>query len=122
MLSDRIHSHGKGFVTVCSKVTSQLLRIDLRRLNPKTVSPVEIFSKLSRKFSTSTPTIQTALCSALPILTTWETTEFLEGSQVNDSIRFMMSLPEEMMVHALQGLGELAGVVLDRRVGHLASN
>ena len=94
--------------------TPMLLRVDLQLEYPKTCNAVQVFATLSETFPKSSPEAQIALCGALPILMTWDTPAFVAGTQVQQTVDFMLSLPEEQRSHALLGLSQLASVVLDR--------
>jgi hypothetical protein len=86
----------------------------LRQQYPETCDALRIFEILSAKFSECNTASQKAMCTALPVLTTWETTDFVAGTQVTDIVDFMMGLDETMIVGAFDGLGQTASVILDR--------
>ena len=98
---------------------TQFLRLDLRQQYPETCNAMMIFDTLASTFDKCGPEAHEALCAALPILATWETTAFVAGHQIADSVEFMLGLNGGMRTKALEGLGQLASVVLDRSVGRL---
>lgn len=60
--------------------------------------------------------MQNALCSALPILTTWETGLFCKGRELTKAVDFMLSLQGPSEIYGMDGLGNIATVVLDKSV------
>jgi hypothetical protein len=57
-----------------------------------------------------------ALCGALPVLATWDTQGFVDSHRVKSTVDFMLGLPAALRTSSLDGLGQLASVVLDRQV------
>ncbi|WWC86456.1 uncharacterized protein L201_001333 [Kwoniella dendrophila CBS 6074] len=111
--------------------TPMLLRNDLRTRYPTTCSPKPIYNLLLPLSSKISSSAQISLCSALPILATWDTMNFVQTDLMNRTITFMLGLTqnqddEGVRVAALYGLGQVAGVVLHRfepflnQVGHTA--
>ncbi|KAL0241969.1 hypothetical protein I308_106143 [Cryptococcus tetragattii IND107] len=131
------------------------LRMDLAHRYPTTIRSLPIFTlllplSLSPHLS---PQCQAALCLGLPVLATWDTSEFVESSEFERTVRFMSGMAlmgvdrgkgsngiqvngkmgkakeetaEGLGVEAMNGLGQLASIVLDRfepflqDVGHIA--
>lgn len=87
----------------------QLLRNDLRKHYPGTCDASQILESLLGH-----PNKSTSL--ALPILTTWETSKFCAEGSVDRIIRFMLTLDP---IDSLDGLGQLACVVLEQFAPHL---
>jgi hypothetical protein len=92
----------------------QKLRMDLRYRYPQTCNATVIFDLLQSTFARCSAPAQQALCGALPILATWDTQSFVESHRVQHSVDFMLGLPLGLRQHAMDGLGQLASVVLDR--------
>ncbi|CAD6575349.1 MAG: hypothetical protein TREMPRED_001360 [Tremellales sp. Tagirdzhanova-0007] len=113
-LCETMHTQMEGLDWVCFIIqhTPMMLRLDLRAQCPDTCNPVVVFATLHSAFPLCTAEAQIALCGALPILTTWDTSAFCCGSQVERAVLFMLALPEEIKTHAMDGLGQLASVVL----------
>ncbi|KIR78890.1 hypothetical protein I306_04100 [Cryptococcus gattii EJB2] len=113
------------------------LRMDLAHRYPSTIRSLPIFTlllplSLSPSLHLS-PQCQAALCLGLPVLATWDTSEFVESSEFERTVRFMSSMAliyvdraKRLGVEAMNGLGQLASIVLDRfepflqDVGHIA--
>lgn len=55
-----------------------------------------------------------ALCGALPVLATWDTQRFVDSDRVKITVDFMLGLPVGLRTSSMDGLGQLASVVLDR--------
>lgn len=129
--------------------------MDLAHGYPTTIRSLPIFTlllplSLSPHLS---PQCQAALCLGLPVLATWDTSEFVESSEFERTVRFMSGMAlmgvdrgkgsngiqvngkmgkakeetaEGLGVEAMNGLGQLASIVLDRfepflqDVGHIA--
>ncbi|WVW82548.1 hypothetical protein I302_104559 [Kwoniella bestiolae CBS 10118] len=98
--------------------TPMLLRNDLRLRYPTTCSSKSIYNLLLPLSSRVSPSTQISLCAALPILATWDTMTFTETHLMDETIRFMLDLTastgEGLRRAALQGLGQVAGIVLHR--------
>lgn len=128
--------------------------MDLAHRYPTTIRSLPIFTlllPLSLSPDLSSP-CQAALCLGLPVLATWDTSEFVESSEFERTVRFMSGMAlmgvdpskgsngiqmngkqegeeettEGLGVEAINGLGQLASIVLDRfepflqDVGHIA--
>ncbi|WVF70243.1 hypothetical protein IAT40_005032 [Kwoniella sp. CBS 6097] len=108
----------EGVIWCCFIIehTPMLLRNDLRTRYPTTCASSSMFNLLFPLSSHLPPHAQAALCTALPILATWETTRFVRSGLLEDTIDFMLSLVHDARLTAasLQGLGQVAGVVLHR--------
>ncbi|WVQ82472.1 hypothetical protein IAT38_004601 [Cryptococcus sp. DSM 104549] len=106
----------QGVIWTCFMIehTPMLLRNDLRRRYPHTLTPLPIFNILLPLAPYCSPEAQVALCSALPLLATWETSTLVEDEVFEGTVQFMMRLPNELRAGAMNGLGQLASVVLDR--------
>jgi hypothetical protein len=96
----------------------QALRSAVRKKYPKTCGAQRIFAALSANFPTRDEGVQAAICGALPVLATWETSAFCDGPEVRRSIHFLLNRPQSLQARAMDGLGNLATVVLDRCVGY----
>ncbi|WWC66185.1 uncharacterized protein I206_100086 [Kwoniella pini CBS 10737] len=98
--------------------TPMSLRNDLRVRYPTTCSSKSIYKSLLPLVSRVSSSAQIALCAALPILATWDVMTFGESYLMSDTINFMLGLtdsPEQgLRVASLQGLGQVASVVLHR--------
>ncbi|KAK8866140.1 hypothetical protein IAR55_001291 [Kwoniella newhampshirensis] len=105
-----------GVIWTCFIIehTPLQLRNDLRARYPSTASPLPIFSLLLPLCSQCSSDAQLALCSALPILATWDVTNFVRSSLIHDTVGFMLGLPPALRAGAMNGLGQVASVVLDR--------
>lgn len=95
---------------------AKILRRNLRDRYPQTCDPQLIFQTLQAVFTTGDPLVQSALCSALPILTTWDTGLFCKGQELHKAVDFMLSLQGPSERYGLDGLGNIATVVLDKLV------
>jgi hypothetical protein len=84
------------------------------RIFPATCNACGIFETLAPLLGDCERSAQIALCGALPVLATWDTTNFCAGTQIDEMVEFMLSLPVDIEAHAMRGLGQLSGVVLDR--------
>lgn len=135
--------------------------MDLAHRYPTTIRSLPIFTlllPLSLSPDLSSP-CQAALCLGLPVLATWDTSQFVESSEFERTVRFMSGMAlmgvdpskgsndpskgsngiqmngkqegeeettEGLGVEAMNGLGQLASIVLDRfepflqDVGHIA--
>lgn len=111
------------------------LRTDLAHRYPSTIRSLPIFTLLLPLSPHLPPPCQAALCSALPLLATWDTAQFVESPLFERTVGFMSgmamdsseSLGEgEGEIDAMNGLGQLATIVLDRfepfiqDIGHIA--
>jgi len=94
----------------------QRLRLDLRHRYPLTCDGITIFDLLQTTFPRCSDTARRALCGALPVLATWDTQSFVDSSRVEVTVAFMLGLPLSLRTSSLDGLGQLASVVLDRCV------
>lgn len=108
------HADGERFTSV--NHSCQRLRLDLQRTYPRAVEAVPVFATLASTFERCSANARAFLCGALPIITTWSTFEFVSGTQVAQSIDFMLDLhgESELQVSALDGVGGLSNVVLDQ--------
>ncbi|OXG92409.1 hypothetical protein C345_05935 [Cryptococcus neoformans A2-102-5] len=119
------------------------LRTDLAYRYPSTIRSLPILTLLLPLSPHLSPPCQAALCSALPLLATWDTAEFVESGLFERTVGFMSGVAmagsglgegegegegkgEGLEVEAMNGLGQLASIVLDRfepflqDVGHIA--
>nr|XP_018267383.1 uncharacterized protein I303_01369 [Kwoniella dejecticola CBS 10117]OBR89541.1 hypothetical protein I303_01369 [Kwoniella dejecticola CBS 10117] len=98
--------------------TPMSLRNDLRARYPTTCSPKSIYNLLLPLVPHVSSSAQIALCAALPILATWDTMSFVGTHLMSDTVGFMLgtmgSDEEGLTVASLQGLGQVASVVLHR--------
>ncbi|OCF37694.1 hypothetical protein I316_00821 [Kwoniella heveanensis BCC8398] len=108
----------EGVIWCCFIIehTPMLLRNDLRTRYPTTCASSAIYNLLLPLSSRVPPHAQAALCAALPILATWDTTRFVTAGWLDDTIGFMLSLAHDgrLTASALQGLGQVAGVILHK--------
>ncbi|KAK4687661.1 hypothetical protein P7C73_g2454, partial [Tremellales sp. Uapishka_1] len=93
--------------------TPMQLRLDLISTYPATCSALSILEIFSKFFHNTSPQVAVGLCGALPVLTTWSTTVFCGDEHIRQLVDFMLRLGEGANEFALNGLGELAAVVLD---------
>ncbi|WRT64368.1 uncharacterized protein IL334_001300 [Kwoniella shivajii] len=121
LCEERINGKEEEGVAWCCFIiehTPMLLRNDLRNRYPSTCSSIPIFNLLLPLASGLSPNAQIALCAALPILATWDTMPFVDSGMMDKTITFMLRLThasgEGLRAAALQGLGQVAGVVLHR--------
>ena len=91
-----------------------MLRLDLRTQYPDTCDPVIVFDMLHLAFPFCTAEARVALCAALPVLTTWDTSA--RGNQIERAVNFMLALPACHRTHVMNGLGQLASVILHQYV------
>ena len=105
-----------GTCRSCCIADTQKLRLDFRKRYPQTCHASAIFGILQSNFARCDSSAQRALCSALPILTTWDTQVFVHNNRVGIIVDYMTSRPIECRCDAMKGLGQLASVVLDRSV------
>ncbi|WWD17654.1 hypothetical protein CI109_102095 [Kwoniella shandongensis] len=106
----------EGVIWTCFIIehTPMQLRNDLRSRYPSTASPLPIFSLLLPLSIKCSPDAQLALCSALPILATWDMMNFVTTDLLRKTVQFMMDLPTDLRAGSMKGLGQIASVVLNR--------
>ena len=75
-----------------------------------TCDAVRVLDTLSSTFVDCNTRAQIALCGALPILATWDTPAFCSDNHLQDSVTFMLNMPDAQRTNAMQGLGQLASV------------
>jgi hypothetical protein len=88
--------------------------MDLRQRFPTTCNAIAIFDLLQTTFTRCSRAAQQALCGALPVLATWDTQGFVDSPRLRATVDFMLGLPAELKIESMDGLGQLASVVLDR--------
>ncbi|KAL7419250.1 hypothetical protein Q5752_006087 [Cryptotrichosporon argae] len=107
-----------GVAWVCFTIAQVplTLRTDLTKNHAACADPRALFDVLAAAFDTARPETQAALVGALPVLATYETPEFVRGpeSQMHRAVAWMMRLGAGAPRLAMQGLEQLAGVVLDK--------
>ncbi|WVR06060.1 hypothetical protein IAU60_003088 [Kwoniella sp. DSM 27419] len=92
--------------------TPMLLRNDLRARYPDTCCPQPIFELLLPLAPTLPAPCQASLCSALPILITWDTLNIVKSDLIDRMVRYLLSSRDSLNIPAMQGLGQIAGVIL----------
>lgn len=73
-----------------------------------------MFALLSKCLPSNDTETQIALCRAIPILVTWDVDEDQAEDMVFESVRMMLSMPDDRRLEVMNGLGGLASVVLHR--------
>ncbi|WVQ77110.1 hypothetical protein IAR50_006793 [Cryptococcus sp. DSM 104548] len=91
-----------------------MLRNDLAHRYPQTMRSIPIFNLLLALGPLLSTASQASLCSALPLLATWETSLYVDSDWFTTSIQFLLAVDKPLRAKGLKGLGQMASVVLDR--------
>ncbi|ODN92024.1 hypothetical protein L198_05696 [Cryptococcus wingfieldii CBS 7118] len=115
-LCQKAHKAEEGVFWTCFLIEHMpmMLRNDLAHRYPQTMRSIPIFTLLLPLGPRLSPASQASLCSALPLLATWETSLFVDSEWFTMSIHFMLGTKKSLRAEGLKGLGQMASVVLDR--------
>nr|ODN96689.1 hypothetical protein L204_03398 [Cryptococcus depauperatus CBS 7855] len=125
-IDGRKAEEGVGWCCFLLEHMPMMLRNDLSHRYPQALQALPIFATLLPLVPDLSPSSQLSLCSALPLLATWETSSFVASPFFPKTVEFMLSVPTPLRAGALNGLGQLASVVLDKfepfltQVGNMA--